>query len=127
MLEELTRDVRADFETELGRIQRRPESRPPPRELPPGRPGRAGQPAEGRLLTTDAAGVPRPRPPLPEGEPAVARLALRRVGRRRPHLGAPPVHRAAEPARSGHAQAWSALPRPPPPPAWTRANQRTAW
>ena len=40
----------------------------------------------------DAAGIPRPHPPLLAGEPAVVRVVLRQIGRRRIHPRPAPVH-----------------------------------
>jgi putative transposase len=51
---------------------------------PQGRPAEAGQLAERGLLAADAAGIPRPAPPLLEGEPPVVGVVLRRVRRGRP-------------------------------------------
>jgi hypothetical protein len=57
---------------------------------------------QGRLLAPPAAGVPRPRTPLPPGQQTLVGLLPRRLRRRRTTERREAVHRAAEPPRSRH-------------------------
>jgi hypothetical protein len=72
-MEQIMRDVCADFETEPTEVR--------------------------RVVAADAPRIPRTGRPLLPGEQAVVQVLLRRIGRRCAHLGAASLHRAAEPAR----------------------------
>ena len=94
-----------------GRVQRRKRTCAPTGELPTqGRAAETGQQPQRRLIQADAPRVPQPGPPLLPGEQAMVRVLLRRVHRRRADQRPPPLHRATEPARSGHAQAYRPSP-----------------
>jgi putative transposase len=69
-----------------------------------------------------AAGVPGPAQALLAGKPAVVRLVLRRIRRRRPDHGPSPVRRAAGPPRLTSARV-----RLPSPPAQRPTHWRTTW
>ena len=110
-LEEITRDLCADSGTELAECNgesnhvRLLVSYPPKAVL--------------SRLVSSLKGVSfrrmgrnsRADPALLAGEPAMVRLALRRISRRRPYQHPAPVHRTAEPPRLTPAQV-----RPPSPP-----------
>jgi hypothetical protein len=89
-------DVCADFETELAEFNGETNHVHMLVNFPP-------KVALSRLVNSlkgvSSGRSPRPGPGLLAGEPAVVRVVLRRIGRRRTHQRPAGVHRAAEPAR----------------------------
>ncbi len=109
-MEQIMRDVCRDFECELAEFNAEANHvhllvRFPPKVAL----SRLVNSLKGMSSRRAAAGVPGPARALLAGEPAVIRLVLHRIRRRRPDHGPAPVHRAARSSRLTPGQGPSAL------------------
>ncbi|MEO3874145.1 IS200/IS605 family transposase [Nonomuraea sp. B12E4] len=110
-MEEIMRDVCADFETEPREFNGENNSRPPAGELSPKiAPSTLVNSLKGVSSRRMRQEFPEPARHYYRAEQAVAGLLLHRAGGRRTAQRPAPVHRAAKPSRSGHAQAPEGLP-----------------